>query len=395
MNREERKISQFRVIGTIQTVGEIENIRESWERLQNHPNSDIDAYLSVVKIRNNVLRPHILYIKNNNTVDAILACRLEKIAVPVKIGYKKIASPVINQLTVIYSGLMGDSSGNSCQYLLSGLIDLIQKGEADAIYFNSLPIKSGLYEAIENTSYPMRRDRMGTNNQHWKMTLPDSIETFLKRMSQKHRYWLRRLPRVLEKEYVGKVEYRYYHDIKDVPILCRDAEDIAKKTYQRGLNVGFRHDNEMVDRLTKHAMRGRLRSYFLYVDNMPCAFWIGTLYKQVFHLDYTSYDPIYHKYEPGTILFIRMVEDLCKNQIREIDFGFGDAFYKTRFGDRSWEESSFYIYSRSIDGMKLYILRSVTNAISNKAKAIIKNTELLTKLKKRWRQSLESKNESN
>ncbi len=160
---------------------------------------------------------------------------------------------------------------------------------------------------------------------------------------------------------------------------------MACKTYQRGLGAGFINNDETRRRLQLSGDRGWLRAYILYVDGEPCAFWFGTLYKETFHLDFTGYDQKYRKYEPGTILFVTMIESLCEDEVKAIDFGFGDAFYKQRFGDSSWEEASVYIFGRTARGILLNILRTLTALIVLNAEKIVARYNLREKMKKWWR----------
>lgn len=132
---------------------------------------------------------------------------------------------------------------------------------------------------------------------------------------------------------------------------------MARLTYQRRLGSGFVNDAAHQRRCRLVAQNGRLRGYVLYVDDRPKAFWCGTLYKGVFHLAWTGYDPEWKQYELGTVVFLKMVEGLCEEKIREIDFGLGAAFYKERFGDRSSEEASIRIYSPTIRGVVINCLR--------------------------------------
>ena len=160
--------------------------------------------------------------------------------------------------------------------------------EADIVFLNALRVDSDIYRLARSLPRMISRDRIESRSTHWKMACPENLEGFLKRMSQKHRYWIRRVTKLLEKEYPGKVEYKYLHEVKDIDRLCDDAESIAKNTYQRGLGVGF-NDSELTRRtLSLLATKGMLRSYFLYVNEKPCAYWIGTLYGSIFHLDYTD-----------------------------------------------------------------------------------------------------------
>jgi hypothetical protein len=162
-------------------------------------------------------------------------------------------------------------------------------------------------------------------------------------------------------------------------------EEIAQKTYQRGLGAGFVYDDENLHRMSLSANRGWLRAYLLYINKRPCAFWAGTLYEDVFYLDFTGYDPQFRQYEPGTVLLVRMIEDLCQHGIRKVDFGYGEAFYKQRFCNESWREASVYIFSTEIRSILINIMRTLVVSASNLAEKTLKRVNYLNKLKKYWR----------
>jgi CelD/BcsL family acetyltransferase involved in cellulose biosynthesis len=89
--------------------------------------------------------------------------------------------------------------------------------------------------------------------------------------------------------------------------LFHDVEEIARKTYQRGLGVGFADTTRMRQRLELAARKGWLRAYLLYLGERPCAFWIGMLYGDTFVSDYTGYDPDLRQFSPGIGLVMRMI----------------------------------------------------------------------------------------
>ena len=108
-----------------------------------------------------------------------------------------------------------------------------------------------------------------------------------------------------------------------------------------------------------------------------------------FILDYTAYDPAFQKNEPGTVLFMKMIDDLCRLKVKEIDFGFGDALYKNRYGDESWEESSVYIFSPRWKGAKLNACRTLTGKIHQLSEKMAKKAQILQKIKTRWRRKIQ------
>ena len=171
--------------------------------------------------------------------------------------------------------------------------------------------------------------------------------------------------------------------------MVRDIEEIAKKTYQRGLGVGFIDSPEMRNRLRFEAERGWLRAYVLYLSDRPCAFWVGRLYRNAFHSEFMGYDPCYSRYSPGMFLIMRVLEDLCggngSEKIEEVDFGLGDAQYKEVLGNREWLDTSLYLFGPNLKGIGLSFLRTPIMAIDAIARAALEGTSFLPRIKRAWR----------
>ena len=374
---------------------EIEELRSIWIRMQYHPNTDIDNYLTVVASFEDVIRPHVILFSQNGQPKALAVGRLERKNMGITLGYKTLFKFKTHCLTIMYDGLLGNWTQEISHLLVTELMKSLKRNEADIVWFNLLRSDSQIYEKARQVPSFFCRDHVIETNPHWKMILPNSLVDFLQKMTAKHRYWLNRLPRVLEKDYSGKVIYKYYQRKDELDELFADAEEIARKTYQRDLDAGFMDNSIMRQRLAMSADHGWLRAYLLYVDDKPCAFWMGTLYGKVFHLDFTGYDSTFKRYEPGTILFMRMIEDLTNNKVEEIDFGFGDAFYKQRFGDQHWDESSVYIYAPTIKGILFNTIRTINLILYKNLLRLAEKTNILQKIKRLWRDKLIRNNNGN
>lgn len=375
-------------IKILRNNNEIEEMRHVWEQLQYHPNADINFFNNIINIRKDILRPHIIILYANDQPKVMIIGRIDKGTLNIKIGYKSIWKPKVRILSIIYGGIMGDVSSDIADRIISEIIMSLKGNEADVAFFSNIRTDSMIYSSAKRNPNLLCRDYITTANLHWKMTLPNSIDEFYKKMKAKHRYWIKRLEKILEKEYPGKVIIISYQKEIEIAKFCKDAEQISKKTYQRGLGVGFIDNDENRQRLQLSAHNNWLRAYILYIDEKPCAFWMGTLYKKTFYLDFTGYDQYYKKYEPGTILFMEMINKLCREEVAEIDFGLGNAFYKERFGDQHWEEAFVYIYSRTLRGIVLNFVRTLSVLISAAAEKVINRLALRNKLKKIWRKKL-------
>jgi Acetyltransferase (GNAT) domain len=375
-------------VKVIRSIQEVEELRSIWEKMQCHPNVDIDYYLTIVDSMADILQPHVILFYQNGQPQALAVGRLERKNMGITLGYKTLFQFKVPCLTILYGGLLGNWSQEISHLLVAELMNALKRNEAAVAWFNLLRSDTHIYEMARKEPSFVCRDHVIETNPHWKMTLPNNLNDFLQKMTSKHRYWLNRLPRVLEKDFPGKIAYKIYQNKIHLEKMFTDAEEVAKKTYQRNIDAGFVDNNIMRRRLAMSADRGWLRAYLLYVDEKPCAFWIGTLYGKVFHLDFTGYDTAYKHYEPGTILFMRMIEDLTNGKIEEIDFGFGDAFYKQRFGDQHWSESSVYIYAPTIKGILLNAIRTINLIPYRYLLRLAERTNILQKIKRLWRDKL-------
>lgn len=381
----EKIIADGKRLQLARTLDDVKALRHTWEHLQGHPNADFEQYVWALEEFGRTVEPYVLLLKNGEGHEALLVGRKEKIPLDVKLGYLSLWRPQVKALTFIYAGYLGAESESNCRSIVKFICEQLRQGEADVAWFNSVATGSNLFRAIRTVPNYVCRDVSYLSAMHWSMSLPDSVETFWGSMSAKHRYWLKRLPKVLEKENPGKVRYRSVYGTEEVESICVDAEIVARKTYQRGLGVGFADSGAMRSRLGRIAAAGRLRSYLLYVNDVPVTFWIGQVYGKDFHLHYTGFNPEWRKYEVGTILFMRMIEDVIKRdagKVERIDFGLGDASYKQRFGDKSWEEASLHVYASTIKGISINLAKASANRLRHVADGVLKRWKLEERVKR-------------
>ena len=107
----------------------------------------------------------------------------------------------------------------------------------------------------------------------------------------------------------------------DIASLCTRLDGVAGRTYQRGLGAGFFDNEEYRQRFALFARRGQLRVELLEIDGIARAFWFGIVYDGVFHSSETGYDPELREYEVGTLMFIRMSDELAREGVSRLDFG--------------------------------------------------------------------------
>jgi hypothetical protein len=252
-------------------------------------------------------------------------------------------------------------------------------------FFHQTAADSAFYQRALRLPGLGARDHLARPEPHHIMQLPARIENLYEGLSAGLRKQLRRDRKKLSEKYPGKIRIHCFRHSADIGEAARDMEEVARKTYQRGLGVGFADNMGMRTRLQLFSQKGWLRAWVLYLNDVPCSFWTGTVYNGVLYLDYIAYDPALREYSPGTLLMMKALEDLCSEGVGAVDFGFGQADYKQRFGNVRLMESSIYIYAPSLKGLLLNAMRTAPILIDRVSKTILSRTKLLPKVKKLWR----------
>jgi CelD/BcsL family acetyltransferase involved in cellulose biosynthesis len=224
------------------------------------------------------------------------------------------------------------------------------------------------------------------------MRLPTSKEQFQASVSGRFRRHDRYFYKKLLRDHAGDVQIRHFSRTQELDRVIRDVDEIARKTYQRGLGVGFVANDETRSRLQVEAENGWLQTFILYVGGTPCAFWMCNLCGGRLYSGFMGYDTAFAEYSPGLLLITRAIEELTIQnsdaRIEQIDWGFGDAEYKTRLSTDNWQDESVYIFAPSAKGIALNLLHSGGAAIDGAARRVLARTALVAKIKKSWRERL-------
>ncbi len=377
-------------ITAARSLAEVETLRGVWQDLNLDLATDLDVYRLLFKTRSHLQRPHVLALSQAGRTTAILVGRLENTHVEVRVGYLSLWKPKVKAIVVPDGGLLGDFSWSNARLACHHLLEALRQREADVVIFEGLKVESEMFRAARSLPGFLWRSHAARPQRHWRMRLPQKAEEVWG-ASANRRSWVRRIMKNVKKDYKGEVTFRLFTQPSDVEVFCKDAELVARKTYHRGLGVGFVYNEETFQRHSLAANGGTLHCWILYVKEKPVAFWTGSVYKGCFHSGSLGFDSDFGQYQPGNLIFIRMVERLCSEGVKEVDFGLGDASYKERFGDERWDEATIHIFSRSAWGLVINAEVSATQAIDLCAAKALVRLNLFQRLKTKWRQKLVKK----
>jgi hypothetical protein len=371
----------------LRAIPELEEIREVWESWPGNRDSERETYLTFLRSNPTTVRPHVLVVYRGGKPDAILVGRIDQGQIRCRVGYLWVGLGA-RIMCFVTGALRGNPSQENCELLVNEILRSLSLGEADAACLYFLRRGSELWRLATKKPGVLCRDYIRTTQKHFAASLPSTVEAFYGGLSYVSRQKAKQKQRKLLKDFAGDVRIRCFRDVAEIDNLVQDAERVAKKSYQRGLGVGFIDSPQIREQLRLKAERRWLRGYVLYIGQRSCAFWIGDVNDATFGSDYTGYDPEFEKYSPGMYLIFKVVEGFCdgnREGVTEVDFGAGHAQWKEILSNREWQEDSVYIFAPSIKGISLNLVRSFVLGIDQAIKKALAHTSLLRRIKKRWR----------
>jgi CelD/BcsL family acetyltransferase involved in cellulose biosynthesis len=375
-------------IAVARTIDEVEALRALWAQLPvENMDADIDHFLTVVRHRREVLRPHVIHIQRPDAGDLLVVARLEDFRLEATIGYRAVARPRVRALFVAFDGIVGAATEADYASALAALQQPLREGEADVIVLPKLPLDGPLARAARAAAGRLRLDLSEDPVGHWTLATPSYAE-FLAARASKTRRNIKYYRNRAEREHPD-LEVTRYEDVADVDEIAALMEQVAVKTYQHGLGAGF-GSSELDRPLLELGLRqGWVKVWVMRIDGAPAAFWHGIGYRGTFHADFTGYDPAYSGVRVGNVLAAQMIQEVADDPaITRLDWGHGDAEYKRIYGDDRSEEANVLIYAPTLRAVRIGLVhRAITRAAST-AKRLAERSDRARKLKNAWRRRL-------
>ncbi|MHC4158580.1 MAG: GNAT family N-acetyltransferase [Planctomycetota bacterium] len=377
----------------LKSLDEIESIRSTWERMQadeSYPktNADIDRYLCVMEASSEPVQPYIMVVKEDEKPTAIVIGKLESSPLKCMVGRATLWKPVLKQLTIVYGGIIGKAADEIYSFIIDQLMKLLRRHEADVIMLNHIGTDGPLYEFARKIPGVLCRGYFPKVEPHWCRTIPDDMDVFYKSLSGKHRGNLRNYTRKLERAHPDQVKVVTYTQEEELDTAITAASEISAKTYQRAFGGGVVDNTRTRKFLSKAAKEGWLNISVLYINEQPSAFQMGLKYQSIYFAEEMGYDPSWKKFRIGTILFLKVLEELCNDPTSGyFDFSWGNQVHKTLYGNKRWNEASVYIFAPRFFPIVVNLVRSLTDGISGLVHWLVSKLGILN-LVQRYRRRL-------
>jgi hypothetical protein len=379
-------------LSVIDNTSDLEVLRNFWQAHAQHPNIDIDLYKEFVEARRHVVKPYVIVAGQRDAPAAILVGRTEETRIPQKLGYATVWKPRVKALVAMYGGVLGDQTEKTLRYFLEKINDAMRLRQVDLVWFNHLNVESRLYHLLTDQNSYSGLALALSPNIHRSLSLEFPYEVFMGRIAKKTRDNFRRYSKRLNHEFGDDVITKCYRESADLDRILVDSETIAQKTYQRGMGEGFFDDDVTRRRYALALERGWLHAYLMYIRGHPVAYSHFLKYQDTLFAHGRGFDDAFRPYSVGNLLQLKVTEDFCADpDVKQLDFGLGEAEYKRLVCDKAWEEASVQLFPWTTRGATLYLTTILTRSFNRGATTALRRFQYLARVKRYWRNRITSK----
>lgn len=368
------------------SIWEIASLRQDWQRLCAHPNADFDQFRLICRLRENVICPYVIALWHDDECRVIIAGRLEETKLKPTIGYWRPLTIDCITISIITGGVLGELQPDYLESITNCLKSDITNRTADRIHIPNLPIDSPLWETLADSKPSLRKVTC-----HYSARLNGEADQFLCFMKKKHRYNARRSERLLLESFNNRVKWEWIQvSREDLAKVMEKLEVVAKTTYQRALGAGFKKDTEYSERYDLISGQNQLRVLTLEVEQRIVAFWIGQVYANIFHSEATGYSPEVEEFQVGTLMLKRIFDHLNREGVDSIDYGIGEALYKSRFSDCRYQEATLNLYSKKLRGRSARFLNETLTSLHRALSLLLAKQSCFDRIRASWRKKLKN-----
>lgn len=183
----------------------------------------------------------------------------------------------------------------------------------------------------------------------------------------------------------GDAEYfQVCQNREDIAWFHREAVRISRQTYQsRLLKAGLPDSPEFGAHLQRLAQEGRARGYLLKDLGEPVAFAWCSLHEGRLSYEVVGYLPALAASSPGTVLLYKILElGFASADFKLVDFGAGEAQYKSVFATDKLTFADVYLFRPSLKHRSLLWLHCKLGGLSDGLVALLERAGWKAKVKK-------------
>ncbi|MFH0926720.1 MAG: GNAT family N-acetyltransferase [bacterium] len=192
----------------------------------------------------------------------------------------------------------------------------------------------------------------------WSINLNGNYESYLSSKSKGTRHELTRKNRKIERDFRSSLcRIDNSSQINELFNIVGEVEKDSWK-FRDGTAIisSEMEKNFYKDIFGTYSSQSQARAYVLFANDIPVSYVFGIVFEGIYYTLKTSYKEEYAKYSPGTVLFLKMIKELCSNNdgITKIEFLGGESRWKQELATDERSYCTCSLYTRGFPSL-LYI----------------------------------------
>lgn len=338
----------------------IENLRPAWRKWADSFETDIEYYLHTVRSDATILHPYVITVCHGEIDQAMLIGMVRKQKVSAALSFVRIPGPAIKVLEIMEGGRMGHQSTAIDKLIARQLSKDIRRNKIDLLRIRRLQLRSELLGQLRQLLNLDIKDPVADASFDSMLSLTSNGGKPAPVFSGKILREVRRKIRILQRAFPNKSRFKCFSDPCELDAGIRDAMIVVVTSWQHPFGYALVDNWQTRENFMFCAKQGWLRIYVLYVDEHPCAFLIGQLYKDKFQCQYAGYDLSFGRFSVGSLLTAWALESLAITGGRRVDLGEGNPEYNQRLGCKRSEDVRLDVCSPTLRGRWLNMFVATT-----------------------------------
>lgn len=379
-------------IELLRTVKELEQIRNEWEKFSFHPDFEYEKHVITISTRPDVGGPLTIHVKMDGKTAGMIIGQLENKQEKLKIGYFPLGTIRVKQFAASHGGFLGSAIDLGSSTMQSILDKLLQDEQIDRAYFINLAVSWSAFASL--AAQKKYKSKNTPPRKRCVLNVPGAFGDYWTSLSKNVKKNMKNYENRIKKKYSNNL-VRKYKELDDLDRVMSHTEEIAKRTYHRGLDVGFMLNDETKLTYARQLKNGKRITYLMYINDEPAVFWSGARCKDTFYMETTGYLPEYRDDHLGTFLLLHSMRDLMDVEaVKKIDFGMVDTDYKKIFCNEFIDHTSIEIYANSLKGAVVYHISNMVESSEQYLRNALSKVGADRAIKNKWRRYLEKREDT-
>jgi hypothetical protein len=331
--------------------------------------------------------PHIIVFSKYDKVVGFIFGKEVKKKLKVNIGYLKFNTPQIKTLEIEKNGILTYGDEDVILTIQSYFNYLLKLKEYGLIEFNHFSENSIFWEILNEKKINGKQIKQNGAEYIAKIRNSETGEVLTYHNAKTLRRF-KKYDKNLNEYFKNKVIIKVYDSLDNLDEFLINSERITKKSYHYKMGIGILNNKIWKNTLSIFTKIKYFKGFILYGDSKPIANNYGLVYKNYYYAFTMSYDSDYRKIMPGFFLLRRVFENLISSNLDYFHFGYGEAEYKKKYANISYNEATFRIFGNTLMANLVFFINWICNIFNTNFINILNHFGLLNKIKKLWRTKL-------